>query len=67
MIGYFKDPAAAQMNPRVADKPLMVKAVKAAENAHVDVVISNADAATIRNASQKLSMLEKCRVIVLVD
>ncbi len=67
MVGYLKDPAAAQTNPRVADKPLMVKAVKAAGDARVDVVISNADAAAIQSASQNLSMLEKCRVIILVD
>ena len=67
MVGYLKDPVAAQMNPRVADKPLMVKAVKTAGDARVDVVISNADAATIQIASQNLSMLEKCRVIILVD
>ncbi len=67
MVGYLKDPAAAQTNPRVADKPLMVKAVKAANGARVDVVISNADAATIQSASQNLGMLEKCRVIILVD
>ncbi len=67
MAGYLKDPAAAQTNPRVADKPLIVKAIKAAGDARVDVVISNADAATIQSASQNLSMIEKCRVIILVD
>ncbi len=67
MVGYLKDPAAAQTNPRVADKPLMVKAIKASGDARVDVVISNADAAAIQSASQNLSMLEKCRVIILVD
>lgn len=67
MVGYLKDPAAAQSNPRVTDKPLLVKAVKVSGDAHVDTVISNADAATIQSASQNLSMLEKCRVIILVD
>jgi hypothetical protein len=67
MVGYLKDPAQAQANPRVTDKPLMVKAVKAAGDARVDVVISNADAGTIHGASQNLSFLEKCRVIILVD
>lgn len=67
MVGYLKDPAAAQANPRVTDKPLMVKALKVAGDARVDMVISNADAATLQSASQNLSMLEKCRVIVLVD
>ncbi len=67
MVGYLKDPAAAQANPRVADKPLMVKALKVSGDGRVDTVISNADAATLQSASQNLSMLEKCRVIILVD
>jgi len=67
MVGYLKDPAAAQANPRVTDKPLLVKAVRAAGDSRVDMVISNADATALHGASQNLSMLEKCRVIVLVD
>jgi len=67
MVGYLKDPVAAQTNPRVADKPLLVKALKVSGDARVDMVISNADAATLQSASQNMSMLEKCRVIVLVD
>ena len=67
MVGYLKDPAAAKTNPRVTDKPLMVKAIKVAGDARVDMVISNADAAALQSATENLSMLEKCRVIVLVD
>ena len=67
MVGYLKDPAAAQANPRVTDKPLMVKALKVSGEGRVDTVISNADAAALQSASQNLSMLEKCRVIILVD
>jgi hypothetical protein len=67
MVGYLKDPAQAQSNPRVTDKPLMVKAIKASGDARVDMVISNADAGMIHGASQNLSFLEKCRVIILVD
>jgi hypothetical protein len=67
MVGYLKDPAAAQTNPRVTDKPLMVKAIKVSGDGRVDAVISNADAAALQSASQNLSMLEKCRVIILVD
>jgi hypothetical protein len=67
MVGYLKDPVAAQANPRVTDKPLMVKAQKVSGDARVDLVISNADAAMLQSASQNLSMLEKCRVIILVD
>ncbi len=67
MAGYLKDPAQAQANPRVTDKPLLVKAIKASGDARVDVVISNADAAVIQGSSQNLSFLEKCKVIILVD
>ncbi len=67
MVGYLNDPSAAQTNPRVAGKPLMVKAIKASGDARVDTIISNADAATIRSAAQNLGILEKCRVIILVD
>ncbi len=67
MAGYMKDPAAAQTNPRVTDKPLLVKAIKVSGDGRVDTVISNADAAALQSASQNLSMLEKCRVIILVD
>ncbi len=67
MVGYLKDPAAARTNPRVADKPLTVKALKVSGDGRVDMVISNADAVTLRSATQNLNMLEKCRVIVLVD
>jgi hypothetical protein len=67
MVGYLKDPVQAQTNPRVTDKPLLVKALRAAGDARVDVVITNADAAMLHSASENLSMLQKCRVIILVD
>ena len=67
MVGYLKDPVQAQTNPRVTDKPLMVKALKVAGDARVDMVIANADAAMLHSASENLSMLQKCRVIILVD
>ncbi len=67
MVGYLKDPSSAQTNPRVTDKPLLVKAIKVSGDGRVDMVISNADAAALQNVTQNLSMLEKCRVIVLVD
>src|SRR5512143_13520 len=62
MAGYLKDPVQAQQNPRVTDKPLLVKAIKASGDARVDVVISNADASMIHGAAQNLSFLEKCKV-----
>ncbi len=67
MAVYMKDPAAAQTSPRVADKPLLVKALKVSGEERVDAVISNDDAAMLQSSPQSLSILEKCRVILLVD
>ncbi len=67
IVGYIKDPTAAQTNPRVADKPLFIKAVKVLGNSRVDLTVSNADAVIIHDVAQKLGILEKCRVIILVD
>jgi hypothetical protein len=67
MVGYLKDPVQARTNPRVSDNPLMVKAIRVAGDARVDVVINNADAALLHSTAQNLSMLQKCKVIILVD
>jgi hypothetical protein len=67
MVGYLKDPIAAQTNPRVTDRPLMVKALRVSGDGRVDLMIANADAAMLHGVSQNLSFLEKCRVIILVD
>ncbi len=67
MAEYLKDLNAAQTNPRVADKPLLVKAVKVSGGARADLTISNADATALQSAAQNLSMLEKCRVILVID
>jgi len=67
MAGYSKDVAAAQANPRVTNNPLTVKGVRTAGSSRTDIVISNADAATIHSAAANLSFLEKCRVMIVVD
>ncbi len=67
MAVYMEDLAAAQANDRVKDKPLVVKAVKVSGDARVDIVISDAGASAIQGAAQNLSMLDKCKVIILVD
>jgi hypothetical protein len=67
LVEYIKDPTAAQTNPRVAENPLFIKVVKVSNESRVDLTISNADAALIQDIAQKSGLLEKCRVIVLVD
>jgi hypothetical protein len=67
MAGYSKDLAAAQIHPRVTNNPLTVKGLRASGSGKTDVVISNADAATIHSAASNLSFLSNCRVMIVVD
>jgi len=67
MAGYAKDLTASQTNPRVMDQPLTVKGLKTEGPGQSDMVISNADADTIRSASENLSFLKKCRVMIVLD
>ncbi|UCD87871.1 MAG: LPP20 family lipoprotein [Desulfobacterales bacterium] len=67
MAGYAKDLTASQTNPRVTNQPLTVKGLKTEGPGGADLVISNADADTIRGASENLSFLRKCRVMIVVD
>jgi hypothetical protein len=67
MAGYAKDMTASQTNPRVTDQPLTVKGLKTEGAGQSDLVISNADADTIRGASENLSFLKKCRVMIVLD
>jgi hypothetical protein len=67
MSGYARDLTAAQSNPRVTNNPLSVKGIKAEGPGRSDVVISNADAEKIRGASDNLTFLKKCRVMIVLD
>jgi hypothetical protein len=67
MAGYAKDLTASQTNPRVTNQPLTVKGLKTEGPGQSDLVISNADADTIRSASENLSFLKKCRVMIVLD
>ena len=59
MTGYARDLTAAQTNPRVTDEPFMVKGLRTEGPDRSNVVISNADAAKIRSASENLLFLKK--------
>lgn len=67
MSGYAKDLATAQGNQRVTDNPLTVKGLRTEGAGRSDIVISNADAAMLRGASENLSFMKKCRVMIVVD
>ncbi|MCJ7617573.1 MAG: hypothetical protein MUO43_13660 [Desulfobacterales bacterium] len=67
MSGYAKDITAAQGNPRVTNNPLTVKGLKTEGPGKSDIIISNADAAKLKSASEHLSFMKKCRVMIVVD
>jgi len=67
MSGYAKDLTAAQSNPRVTNSPLTVKGLRTEGPGSSDIVISSADASRLRSASEHLSFLKKCRVMIVVD
>ncbi len=67
MSGYAKEISAAQNNPRVTNNPLTVKGLKTEGPGNSDIVISNIDASRLRSASEHLSFLKKCRVMIVVD
>jgi hypothetical protein len=67
MAGYAKDLTAAQTSPRVTNEPFTVKGLRTEGPGRSNIVISNADAAKIRSASENLSFLKKCRVMIVLD
>lgn len=67
MVGYEKDTNRARTNDRVTNNPLIVRGLKAAGPNRADVVVSNADAAAIRNAAASMNFLDKCKVMFIVD
>ncbi|MEW6774697.1 MAG: LPP20 family lipoprotein [Bdellovibrionota bacterium] len=66
VVGYAKDLEAAKTNDRVANNALVVKATKVQGAKGTDLVLGQSDADGIRNASENLSFLSKCRVIILL-
>ncbi|MBI4745545.1 MAG: LPP20 family lipoprotein [Deltaproteobacteria bacterium] len=67
IVGYAKDVNAAKQNERVTANPIVVKGLKTTGSGGSDIVISNADAAGLRDVSKNLSFLEQTRVLVVVD
>jgi len=67
MAGYAKDIEKARVNTRVADTPLVVKAVGVDGKAKTNLVVDAASAEAIRNAAKDQNFLEKCRVMIILD
>jgi hypothetical protein len=57
----------AEFDPRVADNPIVVKALKTIWPRRCDFIISNSDADKLRSASEHLLFLRECKVIIVLD
>ena len=64
---YLSDLGAATEDPRVADRPLILKGLRIGGAGGTDIVVSNTDAARLRSASENLAFLRKCRVLIVMD
>ncbi|HDQ93473.1 MAG TPA: hypothetical protein ENN89_05050 [Synergistetes bacterium] len=63
LCSYHMTVGYAKIEPRVTDAPLVIKAVKLVGPQNVDIVISSADAARIKNSTYDFRI--PCRVIVV--
>jgi len=64
---YVSSLANPDKHPRVGPKPLMVKGLRTLVDRSCDIVISNSDAAKLRDVSANLGFLKQCRVIIIID
>jgi hypothetical protein len=67
IVGYARNLEAARQDSRVADNPLLIRALSVAGKGRTDLVISDQDALALHSLSENLSFLEKCQVMFLVD
>ncbi len=67
VVGYHKDIAAAQGDPRVVGNPLTVKAVATSGTLATDVVISKADSQQAIGMNGFADAIGACRVMFILD
>jgi hypothetical protein len=67
MAAYYTDIESAKSDPRISENPLTVKALRTDYPSQSNLVISNADAAKLKSASQHLQFLKESRVVILLS
>ena len=67
MVGYTTDLQTASSDPRVADKPLLIKGLKTKGLNHCDIVVSISDANKLRGHFDHLCFLKRCAVVIVSD
>jgi hypothetical protein len=67
MAAYYNDIEPAKADPRVANQPLVVKAIRTDWPRRCNIVISNGDASKLKGASDNLLFLKESRVVILLS
>ena len=67
VAGYSKTLESAQQDQRVVGNPLVIKGVATSGTNRTDITISNADVSRLDAANRTSSILNDCRVLILLD
>jgi hypothetical protein len=67
MAAYYTDIASAKADPRVANQPLVVKALRTDWPRRCNIVISNGDASKLKSASDHLLFLKQSQVVIVLS
>lgn len=67
VAGYAKDLIAGSRQPRVTDRPLIVKGIKASGNKSVDIVLGADGVKAIQQSEPASHFLKQARVVVIYD
>ena len=67
MLGYLKSVESAKENARVTNNPLIIKAIGVKGTNKADAIISDEDAAKIKELDANLNFLRECRVVAIIN
>jgi hypothetical protein len=67
MAAYYEDLESAKADPRIANQPLVVKALRTDWPRRCNIVISNGDASKLKSTSEHLLFLKESRVVILLS
>ena len=67
MAAYYTDIDSAKADPRIANQPLVVKALRTDWPRRCDIVISNGDASKLKSASNNLLFLKQSQVVIVLS
>lgn len=67
MAAFVPDLETARTSPRVTNHPMIVRGLRTLKGSGCTFVISDADGAMVRGASESLSFLKQCKVIIVLD